>query len=264
MSDPMALQSRIDALEQLMEIYERTFTEQAEKLERQADELRRSNELLEQFAYVISHDLQEPLRMVAAYSELLAEQYKGRLDANADKYIEFASGGARRMQQLINALLDYSRVTARGKEMVAFDLDEAASDALRNLAFAIEDAKAVVTREPLGKVIGDRQQLTQVLQNLCANAIKFRKPDQTLHLHLASAPEGRFRRISIRDDGIGIDPRFHERIFVLFQRLAPKKYPGAGIGLSICQRIVERHGGKIWVESRPGEGSHFHLLLQSA
>jgi light-regulated signal transduction histidine kinase (bacteriophytochrome) len=257
------LRSRAEALEQMLEIYERTVSEQAEKLEKQADELRRSNESLEQYAYVISHDLQEPLRMVSAYSELIAENYKGKLDANADKYIEFASGGARRMQQLINALLDYSRITFRGKELVPVDLDPVADDALRNLALAIEQSEAVVTRQPLGQVLGDRSQLVQLLQNLCGNALKFKKPDQPLHLRLEAAREGQQLHLCIADDGIGIDPRYHQRIFVLFQRLNPKKYAGTGIGLSVCQKIAERHGGRIWVESSVGKGSTFHILLQT-
>jgi light-regulated signal transduction histidine kinase (bacteriophytochrome) len=261
--DVEGLKARADALEQMLEIYERTVAEQAEKLERQAEELRRSNEALEQYAYVISHDLQEPLRMVSAYSELIAEQYKGKLDANADKYIEFASGGARRMQQLINALLDYSRITSRGKEMVPVDLDEVADDALRNLSLAIEQGKAVVERAPLGNAVGDRTQLVQLLQNLCGNALKFRKPDAPLHLRLSAEREGQHVHLRVQDDGIGIDPRYHQRIFVLFQRLQPKKYAGTGIGLSICQKIAERHGGRIWVDSRAGEGATFHVLLRA-
>ena len=256
------LRSRAEALEQMLEIYERTVAEQAEKLEKQAEELRRSNESLEQYAYVISHDLQEPLRMVSAYSELLAEQYKGKLDANADKYIGFASGGARRMQELINALLDYSRITFRGKELAPADLDSAADDALRNLALAIEQANAVITREPLGMVLGDRSQLVQLVQNLCGNALKFRKPEKPLHLRIGGVREDGHLHLKISDDGIGIDPRYHQRIFVLFQRLNPKKYAGTGIGLSVCQKIAERHGGRIWVESRPGEGATFHILLR--
>jgi light-regulated signal transduction histidine kinase (bacteriophytochrome) len=258
------LRARAEALEQMLEIYERTVAEQAEKLEKQADALRRSNESLEQYAYVISHDLQEPLRMVSAYSELIAEQYKGKLDANADKYIEFASGGARRMQQLINALLDYSRITFRGKELVPVDLDGVLDDVLHNLSLAIEEGKAVVSREPLHAVLGDRSQLLQLLQNLCGNALKFKKPDQPLHLSIAGAAEGKQLHLRIADDGIGIDPRHHQRIFVLFQRLNPKKFTGTGIGLSVCQKIAERHGGRIWVESSAGKGSTFHVLLQLA
>jgi light-regulated signal transduction histidine kinase (bacteriophytochrome) len=257
------LRSRAEALEQMLEIYERTVAEQADKLEKQAEELRRSNESLEQYAYVISHDLQEPLRMVSAYSELIAENYKGKLDANADKYIEFASGGARRMQQLINALLDYSRITFRGKELLPVDLEAVADDALRNLSLAIEQSTAVVSREPLGAVLGDRSQLVQLLQNLCGNALKFKKPGEPLHLHIGAAREGKHLHLRITDDGIGIDPRYHQRIFVLFQRLNPKKYAGTGIGLSVCQKIAERHGGRIWVESRVGEGSTFHVVLQT-
>ncbi|MCA1829218.1 MAG: ATP-binding protein [Myxococcales bacterium] len=249
------------ALEQMLEIYELTVSEQSQKLERQAEELRRSNEALEQYAYVISHDLQEPLRMVAAYSELIAERYRGKLDETADKYIAFAVGGARRMQELINALLDYSRISTRGKDFARVSLDEVAADAVQNLSVAIREAQAEVVREPLGAVIGDRIQLTQLLQNLIANALKFRSENVPPRIRIAGALEGDGFHLRVSDNGIGIEERYHKRIFVVFQRLNPKKYPGTGIGLSICQRIAERHGGSIRVESEPGKGSTFHVVL---
>lgn len=253
--------AQVAALEQMLEIYERTVSEQSQKLERQAQELRRSNEALEQYAYVISHDLQEPLRMVSAYSELIAERYRGKLDETADKYIGFAVGGARRMQQLINALLDYSRICTRGKDFSEVSLDEVAADAVANLSVAIAEARAEIVREPLGTVTGDRIQLTQLLQNLVANALKFRREEVALRIRIDGTPAADGYHLSVSDNGIGIEARYHQRIFVVFQRLQPKRYPGTGIGLSICQRIAERHGGSIQVESEPGKGATFHVVL---
>lgn len=262
--DPAALEHQVAALEQLLELHEQTVVEQASRLERQADELRRSNHALEQFAYVISHDLQEPLRMVAAYTELLRASYHGKLDADADKYIDFASEGAKRMQRLINGLLDYSRITTRGKDLEAVALDEVVDEALANLAMAIEESHAVVERSPLPRAVGDRQQLVQLVQNLVGNALKFREPDRAPHVRIGGRREaGRFV-LSVADDGIGIDPRHHARIFEVFRRIHPKRFAGTGIGLSICQRIAERHGGSVRVESAPGQGSTFNVSLPLA
>jgi light-regulated signal transduction histidine kinase (bacteriophytochrome) len=255
------LRAEIAALEQLLEIQERTVAEQTDRIEAQAAELRRSNHALEQFAYVISHDLQEPLRMVAAYTEMLREAYQGKLDEEADKYIGFASGGARRMQEMINALLDYSRVTTRGKEFETFALDDVVDEALMNLSVAIEEAGASIARAPLPRVHGDRSQLVRLVQNLVANAIKFRDEKRAPHVTVGGTVEGTTCDLAVADDGIGIDPRHHARIFEVFKRVHPKKYPGTGIGLSICQRIAERHGGSIRVESSVGAGATFHVLL---
>ncbi len=255
------LRAEVAALEQLLEIQERTVAEQSDRLELQAAELRRSNYALEQFAYVISHDLQEPLRMVAAYTELLREAYEGKLDANADKYIGFASGGARRMQELINALLDYSRVTTRADELQLLALDGVVDDALENLALAITESHAVILREPLPKVTGDKHQLVRLVQNLVANALKFHEPDRAPRVRIGAQPESGTLRLTIADEGIGIDPRHHARIFEIFRRIHPKRFAGTGIGLSICQRIVERHGGSIRVESELGKGSSFVVTL---
>lgn len=255
------LRAEVAALEQLLEIQERTVAEQTERIEVQAAELRRSNHALEQFAYVISHDLQEPLRMVAAYTEMLREAYQGKLDEEADKYIGFASGGARRMQELINALLDYSRVTTRGKDFETFALDDALDDALLNLSVAIEEARAEIVRARLPRVRGDRPQLVRLLQNLVANAIKFREDNRLPRVTIGATVEDATVDLTVADNGIGIDPRHHARIFEVFKRIHPKKYPGTGIGLSICQRIAERHGGSIRVDSTAGAGATFHVSL---
>jgi light-regulated signal transduction histidine kinase (bacteriophytochrome) len=256
-----SLREQVVALEQLLEIHERSVAEQAAHLEAQAVELRRSNHALEQFAYVISHDLQEPLRMVAAYTELLRGAYEGKLDAEADKYIGFASGGARRMQELINALLDYSRVTTRGKELEPISLEEVVHEALLNLTVALTDARAEVEREPLPVVMGDKAHLVRLVQNLVGNALKFREADRPPRVRIAGKKVGRSFELSIQDWGIGIEPRHHERIFEVFKRIHPKRFPGTGIGLSICQRIAERHGGSLRVESALGEGSKFTVGL---
>jgi light-regulated signal transduction histidine kinase (bacteriophytochrome) len=261
MSEVSQLRAEIAALEQLLEIQEITVAEQTARLEAQAAELTRSNHALEQFAYVISHDLQEPLRMVAAYTELLREAYQGKLDENADKYIGFASGGARRMQELINALLDYSRITTRGKEFEDVSLADVAREALSNLQLAVEEAGATVEVQSLPVVRGDRVQLVRLIQNFVSNALKFRNVDARPHVELRASREGDRVRLTVKDDGIGIDPRHHARIFEVFRRIHPKRFSGTGIGLSICQRIAERHGSSVEVNSQTGQGAEFSVLL---
>lgn len=232
-----------------------------EQLRQTAAELARSNTELEQFAYVASHDLQEPLRMVASYTQLLARRYRGQLDCEADEFIGFAVDGALRMQTLINDLLAYSRVGTRGKPFAATDVNEVFDEVLGDLAAVIEERRAIVSRGELPTVQADRSQLTQVLQNLIANAIKFSgTPPCRVHT------EAKWRRdewlFAVRDNGIGIKPEYAERVFVMFQRLHTQgEYPGTGIGLAICKKIVERHGGRIWVESQPGEGATFYFTL---
>jgi light-regulated signal transduction histidine kinase (bacteriophytochrome) len=263
-SDVAELRDRVAALEQLLEIHEKTVGEQSVRLEAQAAELARSNHALEQFAYVISHDLQEPLRMVAAYTELLRDAYQGKLGPEADKYIGFASGGARRMQELINALLDYSRVTTRGKELSAVSLDEVVDEALLNLTVAREESRAEVTREKLPVVLGDRAHLVRLVQNLVGNALKFHEPDVAPAVRIGSVRSGGAFELAVADSGIGVDPRHHARIFEVFKRIHPKRFPGTGIGLSICQRIAERHGGGVRVESSAGAGTTFFVKLKLA
>ncbi|WP_414541362.1 GAF domain-containing protein [Nostoc sp. CCY0012] len=246
-----------------------------EKETHQAQELARSNAELEQFAYVASHDLQEPLRMVTSYLQLLERKYHNQLDANGEQFITYAVDGARRMQSLINDLLNYSRVTSRGQPFVEVDVQEVFDRAIANLKIAIEECGAIITHDPLPIVMADPTQLTQVLQNLIGNAIKFRR-ELPLKIHLAAvrgsdetaqtdehlpvpANEWLF---SVCDNGIGIESQYAERIFVIFQRLHGRsKYPGTGIGLAICRKIIERHGGRIWVESQPSQGSTFYFTI---
>ncbi|MGB7760780.1 MAG: ATP-binding protein [Bryobacteraceae bacterium] len=234
---------------------------QTAELRSQAAELSRSNAELEQFAYVASHDLQEPLRMVASYTQLLARRYQGKLGQDADEFIAFAVDGAKRMQNLINDLLAYSRVGTKGSELRLTDAEAALSSALVNVRAAIEDSGAVIRHSPLPIVYADPVQLVQVFQNLLGNAIKF---------HGGAPPEIDVAReetpeewsFSVHDNGIGIDPKHADRIFQVFQRLHNRKdYPGTGIGLAICKKIAERHGGRIWVVSQPGQGATFHFTI---
>jgi signal transduction histidine kinase len=237
----------------------------AEKeLAERSQELIRSNTELEQLAYVASHDLQEPLRMVASYLQLLEKKYQGQLDADAHEYIEFAVDGAKRMQSLINDLLTYSRIGAAASPLQATDSKAAVDTALRLLRLAIADSAARIEYGELPVVMGDPDQLVQLFQNLIANAIKFRSRPGPHIVVSAEANDG-YWRFAVQDDGIGIEKEYFDRIFVMFQRLHSRSaYPGTGIGLAICKKIVERHGGRIWVESEPGQGTVFTFTLQRA
>ncbi|QLE44223.1 GAF domain-containing protein [Nostoc sp. C052] len=254
-----------------------------EKETQQTQELARSNAELEQFAYVASHDLQEPLRMVTSYLQLLERRYKNQLDANADQFITYAVDGARRMQTLINDLLNYSRVSTRGQPFMLVDCNVILEQAIANLQLAIADSRAVVTYDTLPQVMADATQLTQVLQNLIANAIKFCQHQQPrIHIGLGTGdwglgdkgaggeinnapypmPTANEYLFWVRDNGIGLESQYAERIFIIFQRLHGRdKYQGTGIGLAICKKIIERHGGRIWVESKPGQGSTFYFTI---
>ena len=235
--------------------------EAEEELARKASELARSNAELEQFAYIASHDLQEPLRMVASFTELLARRYKGKLDSDADEFIAFAVDGANRMKQLINDLLAYSRVGTRAKPFARIDCRDVFDRAVSNLTVAIREQGATVKAGPLPTIMGDAVQLTQLFQNLIGNALKFRGPESPL-IEVAAASHCDGWLFSVRDNGIGIDSQFFERIFAVFQRLHRKEdYPGTGIGLAICRKIVERHGGRIWVESEWGKGATFYFTM---
>ena len=240
---------------------ESELADQARKLQQALVEVQRSNAELEQFAYVASHDLQEPLRMVASYCQLIQRRYATKLDQDANEFINFAVEGAKRMQSLINDLLLYSRVGTKGKPMVATDLEQVLADALANLVIAIEETGAEITHDPLPKVNGDDVQLLQLLQNLIGNALKFRR-DDPVRIHIGAQREDDRWLISVSDNGIGIEPQYAERIFLIFQRLHTRaQYPGTGIGLSVCKKIVERHGGHIWVEPGPIHGSVFKFTL---
>jgi PAS domain S-box-containing protein len=226
------------------------------------DELKRSNEELGQFAYIASHDLQEPLRMVASYTQLLSRRYKGKLDADADEFISFAVDGAARMQRLIQDLLAFSRVGTKGKELLITSSEEAFQQALINLRGAVKDSRAQVTHDPLPMVAADEMQLVQLFQNLIGNAIKYQNPGVP-RIHVSAARDGGKKWIfSVKDNGLGIHPQYFDRIFGMFQRLHKREeFEGTGIGLAICKKIVERHGGVISVESQPGQGSTFRFAL---
>ena len=233
----------------------------AELVSQRTEELARSNRDLEQFAYVASHDLQEPLRAVAGFVSLLRQRYQGKLDERADGYIRSAVDGVTRMQTLIGDLLSYSRVGTKGNVLEPTDTGKSLKDALTDLHASIEESGAVLQVDPLPTVRADTVQLTQLYQNLIANAIKFRS-DEPPEIHIGARREQDAWRFWVRDNGIGIDPQYAERIFLIFQRLHTRnQYPGTGIGLAICKRIVERHGGNIWVESQPGQGSTFYFTL---
>lgn len=233
-----------------------------EKLKQTAEELLRSNKELELFAYIASHDLQEPLRMVASYVQLLARRYQGKLDSDAEAFINYAVDGAARMQRMINDLLIYSRVGTKGKLFTPIEVEKVFEQATSNLQIAIEESKAVVTHDPLPLLLGDETQLVQLFQNLIGNAIKFRENHQEPYIYVSAEEKPDEWLFLVRDNGIGIDPQYYERIFQIFQRLhGHKDYPGSGIGLAVCRRIVERHGGRIWVDSQPGKGSTFYFTI---
>jgi PAS domain S-box-containing protein len=242
-----------------MDISQRVESERA--LAQYAQELKRSNEELQQFAYVASHDLQEPLRMVASYLQLLQRRYQDHLDEDANEFIEYAVDGATRMKALINDLLTYSRVQTKQQPFKAVVLEEVVNTALTNLQVAIEDNAAEIIYDELPTVSGDSRQLVQVFQNLIGNALKFRSDAPPCVRVSAKRRSGEWI-ISVSDNGIGIEEAYRERIFIIFQRLHGKgKYSGTGIGLAICKKVVERHGGRIWVESEPGNGTTFYFTL---
>jgi light-regulated signal transduction histidine kinase (bacteriophytochrome) len=232
------------------------------RLAQYASDLARSNAELEQFAYVASHDLQEPLRMVSSFTQLLAKRYQDKLDQDAQEFINFAVDGATRMQNLINDLLAYSRVGTRGKPFRPTDGEAVFKMAVDNLARSITKNDAVITHDPLPTVSGDEVQLTQLFQNLIGNAVKFHGREKP-RVHVSARQQDGEWVFAVRDNGIGMAPDQQERIFSIFQRLHHRsEYPGTGVGLAICKKIVERHGGRIWVESEVGRGSTFYFTVK--
>lgn len=242
-----------------------TAQKQAEELlETQSKKLGESNAELERYAYVAAHDLQEPLRMVESFTQLLATRYKGRLDADADEFIGYVVDGAKRMRTLINDLLAYGRLGSRAEPFRPIDSQALLTDALATYKAQIEEMGGVITSSDLPTIAADPSQMRQVFCNLLGNALKFHGADPP-RIHVEAKRQGKEWVFSIRDHGIGIEPEYAERIFLIFQRLHTRtEYPGTGIGLAICKRVVERHGGRIWVESQPGQGSTFFFTLPLA
>ena len=248
----------IGGIEYMVDISERIRAE--EQLKNAVEELERSNAELEQFAYVASHDLQEPLRMVASYTQLLERRYKDKLDADANDFIGYAVGGAKRMHHLLDDLLAYSRVGIRRKPLDPTDCLAVFDAAVSNLDATIRDSGADVTRDALPTVMADEGQLVQLLQNLIDNAIKFRR-EEPPRVHVSAEQKRNEWVFSVRDNGIGIDPQYFERVFLIFQRLHREEYAGTGVGLAIARRIVERHGGRIWPESQSGQGTTVYFTI---
>jgi len=232
-----------------------------EELNRYAARLERSNEELQQFAYVASHDLREPLRTVTSFCDLLAQRYGDSLDDQAEKWIDFIMDGCRQMQQLIDDLTAYSRVDSRAKPPEEVDAGRVVDEVLAGLKTSMDETGAVVTRNQLPTLVFEPAHLRQLLQNLISNAIKYRG-GRTPRIHVSARGEGDAWVLSVRDNGIGIKPQFHQRIFEIFKRLHSRAdYPGTGMGLAICRKIIERGGGRIWVESEPGVGSTFYFSV---
>ena len=232
-----------------------------DELRKLAAELERSNSDLQLFAYAASHDLQEPLRTISGFVKLIEKRYKGKLDEKADEFIDYTVDGVKRMQILIKDLLEYSQLGTKGKKFTQTNCSVTLEEAIHSLRSVIEESGVELTYDLLPTVTGDASQLSRLFQNLIGNAIKFRS-DKPLKIHISADHKGDEWVFSVKDNGIGIDPKFAERIFVIFRRLHTKEeYEGTGIGLAICKKIVEYHGGRIWVESEPGKGSTFYFAI---
>lgn len=232
-----------------------------DELRKLAAELERSNSDLQQFAYAASHDLQEPLRSISGFVKLIEKRYKGKLDEKADEFIDYTVEGVKRMQILIKDLLEYSQVGTKGKKITQTNCSVTLEEAIHSLRSVIEESGVELTYDLLPTVTGDASQLSRLFQNLIGNAIKFHG-DKPLKIHISADHKGDEWVFSVKDNGIGIDPKFAERIFVIFRRLHTKEeYEGTGIGLAICKKIVEHHGGRIWIESEPGNGSTFYFTI---
>jgi PAS domain S-box-containing protein len=263
---PVEIAARLQQIsdETVMLVIVRDITERKRverELEQSRLELERSNEELEQFASVVSHDLQEPLRVMSGFTNLLAKRYHGQLDAEADEYVGFIVDGAERMQRLIHDLLAFSRVGTRGKDFQWTECEIVLEQAAANLKIAIEESGAQITHDPLPKIKADRTQLEQLFQNLLGNAIKFHGDAKPV-VHIRAESRDHEWLFSVSDRGIGIDPKDVDRIFGCFQKLHSRtEYPGTGLGLAICKKIVKRHGGRIWVKSESGKGSTFYFTV---
>lgn len=231
---------------------------------RQAEEaLRRSNDELQHFAYMVSHELNEPLRMVTSYTQLLAKRYEGQLDASANEYIGHAVSAAKRMQEFVQDLLNFSRATAPEMNFVPVSVESVLAMALYEMQLTLDESGAVVTHDPLPTVLGNEMRLVRVFANLISNAIKYRR-NEAPRIHISVDEDGGFVRLAFADNGIGIEPQYRDRIFEVFKRLHGKDVEGSGIGLALCKRVIENHGGSIWVESKPGQGSTFYFTLPRA
>ncbi|MFF7176970.1 ATP-binding protein [Streptomyces sp. NPDC008121] len=264
-ADLRRLSAEIDTMRQRL-VRELAFTEEArQRLDAQAADLKRSNDELEQFAYVASHDLQEPLRKVSSFTQLLQRRYGGQLDAKADQYIAYAVDGANRMQTLISDLLDFSRVGRVHHTHQSIDLDSVLKQTLSSLSISIEETGAEITHDPLPSLLADPTQMEMLWQNLVGNAVKFRRPGEAPRIHVSAEREGELWRFAVTDNGIGIAPEYAEKVFVIFQRLHTKDvYSGSGIGLAMCKKIVEFHGGTIAVDPAYTEGTRITFTLATA
>ena len=261
-ADLRRLAEDVEAMRQRLSDELGSAEESRRLLDEQAADLRRSNAELEQFAYVASHDLQEPLRKVSSFTQLLQRRYAGQLDDRADQYIGFAVDGANRMQRLINDLLAFSRVGRVHNQQDVVELEAIADRTAEALSVAIEESGAEITRDPLPTVVGDATQLGMLWQNLIANAVKFRSPERKPRIHVEAERDGDLWRFAVADNGIGISPEFADKVFVIFQRLHTKDaYPGSGIGLAMCKKIVEFHGGTIAIDTTQTKGTRILFTL---
>ncbi|MFP3975755.1 MAG: sensor histidine kinase [Chloroflexota bacterium] len=251
-------QGRAASLAFVRDISERKRAEK--KLEEARADLERSNKELEHFAYIVSHDLQEPLRMVSSYMKLIEKRYNDVLDESGREFVYYAADGSRRMQELLNDLLSYCRVSTRGKPIQPVDCDAVLESVVVMLGMAIRDADARVTWDDMPQIVGDESQLVQLFQNLIANALKYRG-NEPPRIHISATEKHNEWLFSVQDNGVGIDPQFKERVFLIFERLHRQEYEGTGVGLAVCKKIVERHGGQIWLESEPGQGTTFHFTI---
>jgi len=241
---------------------DRKRKEANKELKKNLEELERSNRELQSFAFITSHDLQEPLRTMASYAQLIERRYKGQLDPDADEFLEYMVGGAKRMKSMIQGLLDYSQVEAKSNQFKEISAEKALDNALSNLQYSIDQCHAEVKHDPLPWIFADESQIVRVFQNLIGNALKFRKKDETPKIHISAKKDDNEWIFSVKDNGIGIEDQYFDKIFEVFKRLhAIGEYSGAGIGLSIVKRIIDRHGGHMWVKSSPGKGSTFYFTI---